>query len=202
IQKYIFITLILGKLPTNAKTTSIFLLVSDINNKSEVSMNHVKKSSGVAALKRLMIFSFALTGSLLCLNTQAANCSGLSEWNSTSVYNAGNQVKQNNKAYQAQWWSQGHSPANYSGQWEEWKLLGTCDAGASSSNAVSSAKSSSKSSLASSSKSSSKSSVASSQASSSVALAHLRVVAGPALLAAAVEQPERGRNLLDGGRVA
>src|SRR5690606_17066703 len=169
IQKYIFITLILGKLPTNAKTTSIFLLVSDINNKSEVSMNHVKKSSGVAALKRLMIFSFALTGSLLCLNTQAANCSGLSEWNSTSVYNAGNQVKQNNKAYQAQWWSQGHSPANYSGQCEERKLLGTCDAGDSSSNAVYSAKSSSKSSLASSSKSSSKSSVASSQASSSVA---------------------------------
>lgn len=131
-------------------------------------MNHLVSKAIGRALKRLAVFGVALSGSFLCLNVQAISCNGIAEWNSSAVYNGGAKVKQNNKAYQAQWWSQGHSPANYSGQWQEWKLLGSCDAAASSSKAASSVKSSSKSSVASS-KSSSKSSVASSRASSSVA---------------------------------
>lgn len=111
-------------------------------------------------LKRLAVFSIALCGSLLCLNVNAISCSGIAEWNSSTAYNGGAQVKHNNKAYKANWWSQGHSPANYSGQWQEWSLLGTCDGTA--------ASSSSRSSVASS-RSSSKSSVASSRSSSSVA---------------------------------
>src|SRR6187402_3101628 len=118
-------------------------------------MNHAVRNTYVAAYKRLLVFSVALCSSLFCLNVQAVNCSGIAEWNSGSVYNGGAQVKQSNKAYQAQWWSQGHSPANYSGQWQEWKLLGSCDGAATSSTPASSAKSSSKSSVASS-KSSSK----------------------------------------------
>ncbi len=131
-------------------------------------MNHVTSKTQASALKRLFIFSVALCSSLFCLNVHAVSCSGIAEWSSATAYNGGSQVKQNNKAYKANWWSQGHSPANYSGQWQEWTLLGSCDGTTTSSTPASSAKSSSKSSVASS-KSSSKSSVASSKASSSVA---------------------------------
>lgn len=117
-----------------------------------------------ARLKRCAIFFVTLCASFFCLNVQAVNCNGIAQWNSATAYNGGSQVTQNNKAYRAQWWSQGHSPANYSGQWQEWSLLGTCDGTAASSTPASS-KSSSRSSV----KSSSKSSVASSRASSSVA---------------------------------
>lgn len=72
----------------------------------------------------------------------AVSCTGLAEWNSATAYNGGAQVKEAGKAYKANWWSQGHSPASYSGQYQEWSLLGVCD-GASSSVATSSKASSS-----------------------------------------------------------
>jgi chitodextrinase len=115
-------------------------------------------------LKRLMVFVIASCSSFFCLNVQAVNCSNLSEWNSATAYSGGAQVKQSGKAYKANWWSQGHSPASYSGQWQEWTLLGSCDG-----TTASSVKSSSSKPAASSSKSSVKSSAASSKASSSVA---------------------------------
>lgn len=121
----------------------------------------------IARLKRVTVFSVAFFASFFCLNVHAINCSTIPEWNSTTAYSGGAQVKQSNNAYKANWWSQGHSPANYSGQWQEWTLLGSCT-GTGASSAPVSSKSSSKSSLASS-KSSSKSSLASSSASSSVA---------------------------------
>lgn len=110
----------------------------------------------ITQLKRLAVFFVALCGSLFCLNVHAVNCSNISEWNSATAYSGGAQVKQSGKAYKANWWSQGHSPANYSGQWQEWTLLGSCDGTTTSSTPVSS-------------KSSSKSSVSSSKSSSSVA---------------------------------
>ena len=122
-------------------------------------MNHAANTSR-NAFKRLAVFFIALC-SFLCLNVNAISCTGIADWNSSTAYNGGAHVKQNNKAYKANWWSQGHSPANFSGQWQEWSLLGTCDGNTASSRAASSTKSSSKS--------SSKSSVASSKASSSVA---------------------------------
>lgn len=113
-------------------------------------------------LKRLMVFMVASCSSFMCFSVQAVDCSNLSEWNSAKAYNGGTQVKQSGKAYKANWWSQGHSPANYSGQWQEWTLLGSCDG-----TAASSTKSSSSKPVSSSSKSSVKSSIASSKASSS-----------------------------------
>lgn len=130
-------------------------------------MSHSTRRTKVSAFKQFLVFTIALCSSVWCLSVQAISCSGLSEWNSATAYGGGAQVKQNNKAYKAQWWSQGASPASYSGQWQEWSLLGNCDASTSSSRAASSV-ASSKSSVASS-KSSSKSSVASSRSSSSVA---------------------------------
>jgi hypothetical protein len=138
------------------------------NNNIEANMNYAVNSTQLAVLKQLFVFSVALCSSLWCLSVQAISCSGLSEWNSATAYGGGSQVKQNNKAYKAQWWSQGASPASHSGQWQEWSLLGNCDGATTSSTPASSAKSSSKSSV-SSSTSSSKSSVASSRSSSSAA---------------------------------
>lgn len=105
----------------------------------------------------------------LCLlamsfESHAISCAGIPQWNSAAAYGGGSQVQEAGKAYKANWWSQGHSPANYSGQWQEWTLLGVCDGVASSSSIVSS---SSRSSVVSSSSRSS-SSVISSVASSSI----------------------------------
>lgn len=75
----------------------------------------------------------ALSVSLLSVPAFAVDCSGLPAWNSSAAYGGGTQVKEAGNAYQANWWSQGHNPVNYSGQWQEWALLGACDGGVASS---------------------------------------------------------------------
>ncbi len=105
-------------------------------------MNYPKSDTKVARLKQWCIFLITLCGSLCALNAQAISCSGLPEWNSATAYNGGSQVKQNNKAYRAQWWSQGASPATHSGQWQEWSFLGNCNGTTTSSSAQSSSRSS------------------------------------------------------------
>jgi chitinase len=72
----------------------------------------------------------------------AVDCSALPEWNVSAAYTGTTQVKELGKAYKANWWSQGHSPASHSGQYQEWTLLGGCD-GATSSVASTSSKASS-----------------------------------------------------------
>jgi vibriolysin len=47
-------------------------------------------------------------------------------WSSSRVYNNGDKASQNGKEYQANWWSQGDSPADNSGQWQVWSLIATC----------------------------------------------------------------------------
>lgn len=111
---------------------------------------------------KTMTAAAVLLGGFICNNSFAVSCSGVPEWKSGDVYTQGMKAQQSGKSYEAKWWSQGHSPASYSGQWEEWKLLGSCDTTTTSSVKAAS----SKSSVASSIKSSSKSSVASSKASS------------------------------------
>jgi chitinase len=97
---------------------------------------------------------FAMAGlcfALAAVESHAINCVGLAQWNSTNAYGGGTQVQESGKAYKANWWSQGHSPASYSGQWQEWALLGNCDGANSSvtsSSTPSSASPSSRSSIA------------------------------------------------------
>ena len=55
------------------------------------------------------------------------DCSNLPEWQNTTAYGGGSQVVYQRNAYQANWWNQGKNPAQYSGQWQEWKRLGQCD---------------------------------------------------------------------------
>ncbi len=47
-------------------------------------------------------------------------------WNATTVYTSGEKAAQNGKEYQANWWTQGQSPENNSGQWKVWTFVSTC----------------------------------------------------------------------------
>jgi chitinase len=113
-------------------------------------------------MNKIVLWVLASASAMFAGQAYAVDCTGLSEWNATAAYNGATQVKELGKAYKANWWSQGHSPASYSGQYQEWTLLGVCD-GAMSSAATTSSKASSSSvmsSLASSAKTSSSSSTA------------------------------------------
>jgi chitodextrinase len=60
--------------------------------------------------------------------SQTVDCSTAATWISTSVYNAGNQVKYNGSLYTAKWWTQGNQPdLNYgAGGDKQWTLNGIC----------------------------------------------------------------------------
>lgn len=47
----------------------------------------------------------------------AVDCSALPVWNTSTAYNGGAQVKEAGIAYKANWWSQSHSLAAYSGRY-------------------------------------------------------------------------------------
>ncbi|MCG7570841.1 Ig-like domain-containing protein [Pseudoalteromonas sp. CNC9-20] len=59
--------------------------------------------------------------------TWALDCSPLTVWNSDDAYNSGAQVVYQEKAYEANWWTQNQDPATHSGDWQQWRLLGQCD---------------------------------------------------------------------------
>jgi chitinase len=106
-------------------------------------------------MKNSIIALAALCVSGVSTSALAVDCSSLPAWTVTAAYGGSSQVKQAGNAYKANWWSQGHDPVSYSGQWQEWTLLGACDGGTSSSAPSSVASSSAPSSVAPSSKSSS-----------------------------------------------
>ncbi|HEY0894073.1 MAG TPA: glycosyl hydrolase, partial [Cellvibrio sp.] len=83
-------------------------------------------------MKQSVFAAAGLCLAALSIESHAISCTGIPQWNSAAAYGGGSQVQELGKAYKANWWSQGHSPVNYSGQWQEWTLLGNCD-GASSS---------------------------------------------------------------------
>lgn len=78
-------------------------------------------------VKKISLAFAALCISGLSTSAMAIDCSAIPAWNATAQYGGGSQVKEQNNAYKANWWSQGHNPVNYSGQWQEWTLLGACD---------------------------------------------------------------------------
>lgn len=78
-------------------------------------------------------------------------CAGLPTWDPALVYNKPQQVKFNNKRYQANYWTQGNNPELTNGQYNYWLDLGACNSGGGSSIAVSSVRSSVASSVGSSS---------------------------------------------------
>ncbi len=71
-------------------------------------------------------------------------CAALPTWDTHTVYNKPQQVKYNNKRYQANYWTQGNNPELTSGEYNYWLDLGDCNGsgGGSSAAVMSSARSS------------------------------------------------------------
>ena len=69
----------------------------------------------------------ALSLSAFSLNVYASiDCSTLTTWELGQTHTAGSQVKAQNNAYEAKWWTQAN-PLENAGQYQEWLLLGACD---------------------------------------------------------------------------
>jgi len=58
-------------------------------------------------------------------STTTSGGGGVPEWNSSTVYNDGDQVQYNGNLYEANWYSQGQNPETNSGQWQVWTLIGS-----------------------------------------------------------------------------
>jgi chitodextrinase/predicted chitinase len=55
----------------------------------------------------------------------SAGCAAAA-WDAKKAYVGGNVVSLNGHRYTANWWSQGHRPDRFSGQWQEWRDDGSC----------------------------------------------------------------------------
>lgn len=51
----------------------------------------------------------------------------VSAWDSSKVYLKGDQASQNGSVYEAKWWTQAQSPADYSSTWSVWKRVRACN---------------------------------------------------------------------------
>ena len=78
-------------------------------------------------MKRIFIKSAIASAFFISCGANAFDCSSLPLWQNSEPYSGGAEIQQNQIAYQAQWWSQGHSPETHSDEWQEWKRLGQCD---------------------------------------------------------------------------
>ncbi|MBX9850643.1 MAG: carbohydrate-binding protein [Cytophagaceae bacterium] len=63
----------------------------------------------------------------ITVNGSGGTCT-IAAWSASKVYVAGDKASLNGKVYRAKWWTQGESPANFSGQWDVWALEGNCGA--------------------------------------------------------------------------
>ncbi|UTF58891.1 lytic polysaccharide monooxygenase [Gilvimarinus sp. DA14] len=70
--------------------------------------------------------SSSVSSSSSSSSSSAALCSSTPAWDAASVYTASDQVQHNGGLYEAKWWTQGQSPADFSGQWEVWLKTGDC----------------------------------------------------------------------------
>ena len=81
------------------------------------------------AAKSVFTLSTLTASCLMAFNSYAAvDCKPLEAWDSSKVYNGGDQVQHENSAYKARYWTQNNNPAQ-SGEWGEWESLGACDGG-------------------------------------------------------------------------
>ncbi len=78
-------------------------------------------------MKKIISLGALLGVSLLSTEVFAVNCTGLPQWNSTSVYTQGTKVQHTNRGYTAAYWTQNNNPTNFSGPWQQWVDNGACD---------------------------------------------------------------------------
>ncbi|HHX8392270.1 TPA: chitinase C-terminal domain-containing protein [Vibrio alginolyticus] len=79
------------------------------------------------AVKNVFTLSTLTASCLMAFNSYAAvDCAPLETWQSSKVYNGGDQVQHEGNAYKARYWTQNNNPAQ-SDEWGEWETLGACD---------------------------------------------------------------------------
>ncbi len=79
--------------------------------------------------RRVFTLSTLSASCLIAFNSYAAvDCTTFANWDSSTIYNGGEQVQHLGSGYKANYWTQGNDPAQTSGEWGHWKHLGTCDA--------------------------------------------------------------------------
>ena len=100
-----------------------------MNNNNSLPDGQSKLKPNGARLHRKYLTRTLLVSALAASSSfaNAFDCSTLLEWQSSDTYLAGDQVKSNNVAYEAKWWTQNQAPANNSGQWQVWLNRGACD---------------------------------------------------------------------------
>ncbi|GAK21977.1 LOW QUALITY PROTEIN: chitodextrinase precursor [Vibrio sp. JCM 19052] len=78
------------------------------------------------AVKSAFTLSTLTASCLMAFNSYAAvDCAPLEVWDSSKVYNGGDQVQHEGNAYKARYWTQNNNPAQ-AGEWGEWENLGAC----------------------------------------------------------------------------
>lgn len=78
------------------------------------------------AVKSAFTLSTLTASCLMAFNSYAAvDCAPLEVWDSSKVYNGGDQVQHEGNAYKARYWTQNNNPAQ-AGKWGEWENLGAC----------------------------------------------------------------------------
>ncbi len=71
--------------------------------------------------------SFAISSVVTVEVTGASTCT-VPAWVSTTAYHGGTRVSKNGTVYEAKWWTQGADPVTHSGTYDEWKVIGPCNA--------------------------------------------------------------------------
>jgi len=77
--------------------------------------------------KRVFTLSLLSASCLVAFNSYAAvDCSGLNEWDSNAVYWQNDEVKYNQNAYKANYWTQNNNPEQFSNPYEHWTKVDAC----------------------------------------------------------------------------
>ncbi|CAO3649621.1 unnamed protein product [Mucor hiemalis] len=66
------------------------------------------------------------SGTSTATPTSSTGCAGVSAYNASTAYTAGNQVTYNGNLYKAQWWTQGETPSPTGPAWGVWQLVKPC----------------------------------------------------------------------------
>lgn len=102
----------------------------DGNSSNEVNPVHTYASEGSYSVQLSVTDAegeaAASTQVITITNGSGGGTCTATAWSATAVYNAGDNVSQDNKEYQANWWTQDESPASNSGQWQVWSLVNDC----------------------------------------------------------------------------
>ncbi|MDE1229955.1 chitinase C-terminal domain-containing protein [Vibrio aestuarianus] len=76
---------------------------------------------------RVFTLSTLTASCLMAFNSYAAmDCDLIAAWDASTIYTGGKQVQHQGVAYQANYWTQGNDPSNFSGDYAQWKVLGSC----------------------------------------------------------------------------